>query len=82
MMVILQGLKMNNITKKFNNFKQIKELKNFNLLASDYIDTELEIKKLNKFGINYLTTHTIKQSKKRKQLLRKMNKELKMWGFS
>lgn len=73
---------MNNITKKFNNFKQIKELKNFNLLASDYIDTELEIKKLNKFGINYLTTHTIKQSKKRKQLLRKMNKELKMWGFS
>lgn len=82
MMVILQGLKMNNITKKFNNFKQIKELKNFNLLASDYIDTELEIKELNKFGINYLTTHTIKQSKKRKQLLRKMNKELKMWGFS
>lgn len=82
MMVILQGLKMNNITKKFNNFKQIKELKNFNVLASDYIDTELEIKELNKFGINYLTNHTIKQSKKRKRLLRKMNKELKMWGFS
>ena len=73
---------MNNITKKFNNFKQIKELKNFNVLASDYIDTELEIKELNKFGINYLTNHTIKQSKKRKRLLRKMNKELKMWGFS
>lgn len=82
MMVILKGLKMNNITKKFNNFKQIKELKNFNVLASDYIDTELEIKELNKFGINYLTNHTIKQSKKRKRLLRKMNKELKMWGFS
>lgn len=82
MMVILKGLKMNNITKKFNNFKQIKELKNFNVLASDYIDTELEIKELNKFGINYLTNHTIKQSKKRKRLLRKMNKELKMWGSS
>lgn len=78
---------MNNKTKNIiakqitllNNFNSVS--KELNLLDYDFIDTELEIKELNKLGINHLSSYRIKQSKKRKLLLRKMNKELKTMGF-
>ena len=50
-------------------------------INTDYIDTDLEIKYLNSLGINHLTVNKIKQSKKRKKLLEKMNKQLKSMGF-